>query len=262
MSEIRICLKCKRDLPSTKEYYYENQTYSVCKECRKQMRNENANKTKDYNQNYYQKNKDSIKEYSRNYHHSNKEEIQIHQKEYRMKNAANLAEYRKKYEEDNKKDLVEYRKNYYLYNKNSMAVKSRLYYSKNKEKVTSKIKDWKCKNPEKLRIQSQRRKSIKRHLESTFTNEQWQKCIEHFENKCAYCGEVNTLQQDHFVALSKGGEYTKNNIVPACGSCNNSKHGNDFFDWYLKQSFYSKRRERYILKYLNYSYGLQQLMTV
>ena len=98
----------------------------------------------------------------------------------------------------------------------------------------------------------QKRRSLKIKLETSFTNNQWEKCKKYFNNKCAYCGKEKELTQDHFVPLSKHGEYTKNNIVPACKSCNSRKHNKNFFEWYPRQEFYTKQRELKILQYLNY----------
>mgnify|MGYP003489420683 CR=1 FL=1 len=74
-----------------------------------------------------------------------------------------------------------------------------------------------------------------------------------FNNKCAYCGKEKPLSQEHFVALSKGGEFTINNIIPSCQNCNSSKRATDFFEWYPKFKHYSKKREQIILKFLNYN---------
>ncbi len=63
---------------------------------------------------------------------------------------------------------------------------------------------------------------------------------------------MKRLEQEHFVPISSNGPYTANNIIPACKSCNSSKRDSDFFSWYPKQPFYSKRREAKILRYLNY----------
>jgi 5-methylcytosine-specific restriction endonuclease McrA len=49
---------------------------------------------------------------------------------------------------------------------------------------------------------------------------------------CAYCGATNTpLQQDCVLALSRGGRYTLDNIVPACRSCNASKWNAEVTGW-------------------------------
>ena len=49
---------------------------------------------------------------------------------------------------------------------------------------------------------------------------------------CAYCGATGTpLQRDCVLALSRGGRYTLDNIVPACGSCNTSKCNDEVTGW-------------------------------
>jgi 5-methylcytosine-specific restriction endonuclease McrA len=49
---------------------------------------------------------------------------------------------------------------------------------------------------------------------------------------CAYCGATGTpLQRDCVLALSRGGRYTLDNIVPACGSCNASKSNGEVTRW-------------------------------
>jgi len=49
---------------------------------------------------------------------------------------------------------------------------------------------------------------------------------------CAYCGaEGKPLQRDCVLALSRGGRYTLDNIVPACGSCNTSKCNDEVTSW-------------------------------
>ena len=49
---------------------------------------------------------------------------------------------------------------------------------------------------------------------------------------CAYCGAVGKpLQRDCVQALSRGGRYTLDNIVPACGSCNTSKCNYEVTGW-------------------------------
>ncbi|MCE7000831.1 HNH endonuclease [Saccharothrix sp. S26] len=49
---------------------------------------------------------------------------------------------------------------------------------------------------------------------------------------CAYCGATGVpLQKDCVQALSRGGRYTLENIVPACGSCNASKCNTEVTGW-------------------------------
>lgn len=49
---------------------------------------------------------------------------------------------------------------------------------------------------------------------------------------CAYCGATGVpLQKDCVLALSRGGRYTLDNIVPACRSCNASKCNDEVTSW-------------------------------
>lgn len=55
----------------------------------------------------------------------------------------------------------------------------------------------------------------------------------YFLGHCAYCGKKlkEGFHHDHFIPFSKGGAYTPDNIVPACPSCNYSKHNRDPYSW-------------------------------
>ncbi|RNM14695.1 HNH endonuclease [Nocardioides pocheonensis] len=49
---------------------------------------------------------------------------------------------------------------------------------------------------------------------------------------CAYCGASDRpLQRDCVLPISRGGRYTLDNIVPACGSCNASKCNDEVTGW-------------------------------
>ena len=56
------------------------------------------------------------------------------------------------------------------------------------------------------------------------TASEWGHIKEVFGNRCAYCGRGEVkLEQEHIVPLSRGGEHSMRNLVPACKSCNTSK---------------------------------------
>ncbi|MEM1333434.1 MAG: HNH endonuclease [Actinomycetota bacterium] len=60
---------------------------------------------------------------------------------------------------------------------------------------------------------------------------QWQSLLDAW-NGCAYCGSTEgTLQKDCVLALSRGGRYTLDNVVPACRSCNASKCNAEVTSW-------------------------------
>jgi hypothetical protein len=68
-------------------------------------------------------------------------------------------------------------------------------------------------------------------VEHDLTDEQWAALVAAWGG-CAYCG-VNgvAMQRDCVQALSRGGRYTLDNIVPACRSCNASKCNDEVTGW-------------------------------
>ena len=78
---------------------------------------------------------------------------------------------------------------------------------------------------------AKRRKRRMDRVEHDLTAEQWSALQEAWSG-CAYCGAVGKpLQRDCVLALSLGGRYTLENIVPACGSCNTSKCNDEVTGW-------------------------------
>lgn len=81
-------------------------------------------------------------------------------------------------------------------------------------------------------MSNQRRRATKADLPSTLTVAEWQEILEMYGNRCVYCSTKDAkLDQEHIVPVVKGGEYTKDNIVPACGSCNSSKGSKSLLMW-------------------------------
>lgn len=69
-----------------------------------------------------------------------------------------------------------------------------------------------------------RRYALKRGSAVTsFTLTDWQELVEKAGGCCAYCNQPAKLTQEHKTPLSRGGRHTKDNIVPACFSCNRRK---------------------------------------
>ena len=97
----------------------------------------------------------------------------------------------------------------------------------------------------------QRRRKYAQNVISDLTTKEWDNIQTYFDFKCAYCGKGSVqLTQDHVIPLSKGGNYTKSNIIPACRTCNAKKNNKLIDEWYSKQKFYSKNREEKIINYL------------
>lgn len=128
------------------------------------------------------------------------------------------------------------------------------YYSICKKCENEKNKQYRKNNPKKIKelriIHENRRRYNKDKFDKSFTIKEWNNCKKFFNNECAYCGrEMNNLTQDHFIPLSKGGEYNVKNIIPSCRNCNSRKHNKDFYEWYKNDIHYSEKRLNKIEEY-------------
>jgi 5-methylcytosine-specific restriction endonuclease McrA len=105
--------------------------------------------------------------------------------------------------------------------------KGRAYAKKYQEENAEKIKQWRlawrARNADKLRANSQRRDLRYLSAEGEGWGELWSTVVEMWKNQCVYCGKENPDTVDHIVPLFKGGSNRRENLVPACRSCNCSK---------------------------------------
>ncbi|MFA5305910.1 MAG: HNH endonuclease [Candidatus Babeliales bacterium] len=251
--------------------------YSKCKECEKEYREknkeklkqwfeENSEKVKEQKKQYYKENVEKLKQYKDDWRQQNKDRIKEYGKNYYIENLEIIKEKGKQYNVENCEKLRELHKNYRLRNIEKCKEKEKIY----RERDRQKRRDYaNCHSAEyrknhliNYRIYGQNRRTRKKELLDNYSEEMWNATLKYFNNKCAYCGEEKPLQQDHFIALAKSGEYTHNNIVTACKNCNTSKNDADFFEWYKRQPFYNKKREKRILKFLNYNGTIQQLSLI
>ena len=257
--ETKVCSKCGNELSVvnfSKNKGKKDGLQCHCIECRKRGYRDNVNAITKQKKQYYQANAESISKRKKQYYRDNTEVFAKRMKQYRRDNKETIAEQKKKHYQENKCDIAKY----YLDNKDAIGGQKRQYYHDNKIKMAEYHKQYCKEHPDKTRAMCQRRRARKTNLPNTLTTPQWNSTKEHFNNKCCYCGTDSPLVQEHFLALSKGGEYTHNNIVPSCAYCNLSKHAKNFFDWYPKFKYYSKERENVILDYLGYRNGIQQLV--
>lgn len=79
--------------------------------------------------------------------------------------------------------------------------------------------------------------------DNDLTAEQWASVQDAWAG-CAYCGSRGPgLQRDCVLAISRGGRYTLDNVVPACRSCNASKGNEEVTAWLRR----TRRDERAFL---------------
>lgn len=67
--------------------------------------------------------------------------------------------------------------------------------------------------------------------QNDLTDDQWAALVGAWGG-CAYCGATDVgLQRECVLAISRGGRYTLDNVVPACRSCNASKCNAEVTGW-------------------------------
>lgn len=84
----------------------------------------------------------------------------------------------------------------------------------------------------------------------SMTYQEWDDTLEYFDHQCAYCGSSRKMTFDHVHPFSKGGNFIKANIIPACLSCNCSKQAHDLEEWYQSKSFFDEERLNKINKFV------------
>lgn len=130
---------------------------------------------------------------------------------------------------------------------------NREYRDSNKDKISKWYRDWSKRHPEVLRLIKQRRRARKKLLPSNLTNQQTQKILFTFENKCSLTEDTD-VQLDHFIPLAIGhGGTTLENIIPLAATLNASKSDKNPFVWYVeaRQRFgLSDEKWRLLIEYL------------
>lgn len=240
----KVCNKCKAEQPEanfSKGCNASDGLQHTCKDCNMAYRKAHQKQINAHNKQYLATHRAENIERTKQYYAGHKEE-------------------RREYRQQHKEQIIEHGKKYYAEHKEKFGKLHAAYMVLHKDMMHRKAKEWRENNNDVMKAYCQSRRAKKAGIVSTLTPVQWENIINEFNNVCAYCGSNDkTLHQEHFIPLSGGGEYTHNNIIPSCKSCNSSKGTKDFFAWYPKCDFYNKAREKKIMKFLHYAGTSQQI---
>jgi len=100
----------------------------------------------------------------------------------------------------------------------------RLYYARHRESHKAVMAAYHKAHPEVLRAKSSGYRARARAAEGRFTSAEWRAQVASYDGTCAYCGSRERVEADHRIPLSRGGTNSIDNILPACRSCNGTKH--------------------------------------
>lgn len=101
---------------------------------------------------------------------------------------------------------------------------------------------------------ARRRKRRVASVVNDLTDLQWA-ALQQAWGGCAYCGKSEgPFQRDCVLAISRGGRYTLENVVPACGSCNASKCNDEVTAWLRRKRL---DEQAFLLRYVEIRGALQ-----
>ena len=136
---------------------------------------------------------------------------------YYIKDKEEISKRHIQWQKDNFKKVKEYNKERYI---------------ENIEKISKQHKEWAKTGQGKITKQKDniKRRTIGKEITNNLTVQEWLDILEKYDYKCAYCDVEfdceNLPTKDHVTPVSKGGHNTREDVVPACRSCNSKKHNN------------------------------------
>jgi len=115
----------------------------------------------------------------------------------------------------------------------SKAANHRRYEEKREELIANQIAYQKAHPEQTRRTKSRADKKRKERLRNGpgVTMAQYRELKRAYGGLCAYCGAREADTFDHVIPLSRGGEHSINNVLPACRPCNERKHASTPDEW-------------------------------
>lgn len=228
----------------------------------KRQKEKDPEKVAYYIKQWHQRHPEKCAESSKRCRERKIEQYRERERRYREGNREEIAIRINKWRKENRERVLELQRKDRIKNPERETERGKRYRKLHAEECAIRRKKWREKNPEKVKIYKHERRARKLAVHTVpYTPDQVKYLVATFNSCCAYCGiKSERLSIDHFIPLSKGGTETISNLVPACIQCNSSKHNYDAKEWYKKQSFYSYKRWRKILKVLHRTeHNLNQL---
>lgn len=168
------------------------------------------------------------------YRLANLETVRAKKAAYRLANAEKIAaKKRRNYLANREAILASHRGN------PTIAAYMKVYRVENRAKLEAQNRAWRERNPERHKAMRQawrdehkaervhqegRRRARKKGNGGSHTFAEWMAKCAAFDWRCVYCGSDGEMTRDHDIPVSRGGADSIDNIVPACRSCNSSKH--------------------------------------
>ncbi|MCZ2077912.1 MAG: HNH endonuclease [Bryobacterales bacterium] len=276
---VKRCTQCNEVKPISEfsQQKLRNGTYVAkpsCKTCAarkaREKRAVNPKHANEIARQYYQKHRDELVEKARQYRQNNPEKVKDANKRSRTKHIDKARQRRRDSYIQNRDKEIAQNRHWRHNNPQKYRIQRKRWRDKNADKLRElrrikrlakpeMVKEWKRrdyhKNKATYYAANHRRRARKLSLPDTFTVDDWHIALDYWRNLCAYCGSQqglwNPMSADHFIPLSSPDcpGTVPENMIPACQSCNASKHNYDSREWAIKK--FGKRKAAQILKRIN-----------
>jgi hypothetical protein len=276
MVKIRVNLSAAEKKRESDRRYHKANIDERRKKCRRYYEL-NRDKALDDRRRYYKSNREKVRasqrgyreanafrlrEYYSLYREANREKRRESDRRYREVNRDRIRERHRRYHQSNIDRRRESCRRYYELNHDRLRDYQRRYYEFNREELRANQRRWQKANAGKVREDIRRRNACKRAARrralQPLTRQQIDARFALWGNHCAFCAVVASdsrnhgrerLTVEHVLALTKGGLDEAGNILPACSTCNSSKHNSPVEAWYRRQPFFTKPRWAKIQKH-------------
>ena len=219
----KLCRSCGEVKPLTEFYVVHKgseKRMTKCKACNTQYAKENKTRANELQRLRYEADPARSAAHHRKYRLTHRESLAAYVVENRER-SNELQNQRYQQDPEKKKAHIKvYRRNH----PEKAAETARLSHQAHKEARYRTMGRWHKAHPEYQQQLSQRRRALKRQVLVDLTAAQWDAIKKKYDYKCAYWHlPFEALTMDHVVPLSKLGNHTAENIVPACKPCNSRK---------------------------------------
>lgn len=204
---MKICTKCKEY--KTFECFFKDRS----------RKTGFADKCNDCVKIYILANADRIREGKKKWHKENFEKTKKRQQKYRLDNAEKIKEDKRKYRLENAEKIAAWHRKRYL-----ETIDERKEYNK----------QYRLANPEKDRDRHNKRRA--RKLANGVYKISLKELKKIYSSPCFYCGSTDSIQADHVIPVSRGGQHSIGNLLPACAKCNMSKGSKLLIEWRGRKS--------------------------
>lgn len=239
---MRWCSGCKQFKPATSEYFHgKKKLERYCKECRHAKHAANPEPARQRAKVSWDKLKDGVNAERRNKRKENPEHFRKIEQDWKENNRDKYLASKRKYYLGHRDYVLAQQKESKLRRGVNRKDYARKYYILNTDKVKASAKATKHK-----------RRAIERQLGCQFTANDWNRCLEYWDYKCAVCGQSAsmwvTLAADHWIPIADKSDNNPGtvvwNIIPLCHGkkgipigttcCNQLKGKKDPIEWLIE----------------------------